>query len=70
MMTVAHNLASLQIVDLVHLLSYDFHGPWEAYTHHIAPLYAHPLDQGLDALLNVVRRLPNETTYVANTLNY
>ena len=42
------------IVDRIHLMTYDFHGPWEDFTHHHSPLYAHPLDSAGNISLNVV----------------
>ena len=36
-------------------MAYDLHGPWDPLTHHQSALYAHPLDQGEDIFLNVVR---------------
>lgn len=42
--------------DLVSVISYDFHGPWENYTHHQSGLYAYPEDNGNNLYLNVVGR--------------
>jgi len=35
-----------EVFDYINLMAYDFHGAWEPFTHHNAPLYAHPLDEG------------------------
>ncbi|CAL4236974.1 unnamed protein product, partial [Meganyctiphanes norvegica] len=35
-----------QVFDYINLMAYDFHGAWETFTHHNAPLYAHPDDEG------------------------
>ena len=43
-----------KIVDRIHVLTYDFHGEWEGFTHHHSPLYAHPLDSAGNATMNVV----------------
>ena len=44
-------------VDRIHLMTYDFHGPWEDFTHHNSPLYPRSDDSGLNAELNVVRSI-------------
>ncbi|XP_042219680.1 chitotriosidase-1-like isoform X2 [Homarus americanus] len=50
----AYDVAALaRNLDLVNLMGYDLHGSWEHYAHHHSPLYAHPLDKGMNALLNV-----------------
>ena len=42
------------IVDRIHLISYDFHGPWENFAHHHAPLHSHPDDNAANSTLNAV----------------
>ncbi|CAG0892416.1 unnamed protein product [Darwinula stevensoni] len=37
--------AMSQTLDYINVMVYDMHGAWESYTHHNAPLFAHPLDQ-------------------------
>ena len=32
-------------LDWIAVMTYDFHGPWEKYTGHVAPLYYHPDDE-------------------------
>lgn len=40
---------------MINIMAYDFHGHFEPYIGHIAPLYASHLDTvGLNATLNVV----------------
>ncbi|CAG0900059.1 unnamed protein product [Darwinula stevensoni] len=34
-----------QALDIISVMVYDMHGAWETFTHHNAPLYAHPNDQ-------------------------
>ncbi|XP_042204644.1 chitinase-3-like protein 1 [Homarus americanus] len=41
--------AMVDVVDLVNVMTYDLHGPWEQYTHHQSPLYAYK-DDHADAL--------------------
>ncbi|XP_057595590.1 acidic mammalian chitinase isoform X2 [Hippopotamus amphibius kiboko] len=42
-----------QSLDYIHVMTYDFHGPWEGYTGENSPLYKHPTDTGSNAYLNV-----------------
>ncbi|CAL4118675.1 unnamed protein product [Meganyctiphanes norvegica] len=42
-----------QVFDYINLMAYDFHGAWETFTHHNAPLYAHPSDEGDAVPFNV-----------------
>ncbi|CAG0902229.1 unnamed protein product [Darwinula stevensoni] len=37
-----------EALDIISVMVYDMHGAWETFTHHNAPLYAHPLDQSGD----------------------
>ncbi|XP_068242072.1 acidic mammalian chitinase-like [Palaemon carinicauda] len=39
-------------LDLINLMTYNFHGNWEKYTHHRSILYAHPKDEGRALTLN------------------
>lgn len=41
-------------VDLANVMTYDFHGTWETYTHHQSGLYAYSADAGDNIYLNVV----------------
>ncbi|CAG0923469.1 unnamed protein product [Notodromas monacha] len=41
------------VADFISLKTMDFHGAWEQHTHHVAPLYQHSLDVGVDAPFNV-----------------
>ncbi|KAG0711282.1 Acidic mammalian chitinase [Chionoecetes opilio] len=41
-----------QHLDMVNLMTYDFHGDWDPYTHHQSGLYAHPDDTGDNAYFN------------------
>jgi len=46
------------ISDLVtrfHVMTYDYHGSWEDFTHHHSPLGPHPKDNGTALGLNAVR---------------
>ena len=38
--------AIVRNMDMVHLMTYDFHGAWENETHHNAPLCGYPSDYG------------------------
>jgi chitinase len=40
-------------VDFIHLMTYDFHGPWETNTHHHTILHAYPEDSDGSLYLNV-----------------
>ncbi|CAG0900587.1 unnamed protein product [Darwinula stevensoni] len=40
--------AMAESLDIISVMVYDMHGAWEPFTHHNAPLYAHPLDQSGD----------------------
>ncbi|KAL3289217.1 hypothetical protein HHI36_003651 [Cryptolaemus montrouzieri] len=42
-----------EVVDYINVMAYDYHGDWETYTGHYAPLHASHLDTGDNALLNV-----------------
>lgn len=49
-----------RILDMLNIMAYDFHGHFEPYIGHIAPLYASHLDtDGQNATLNVVSIFPN-----------
>ncbi|XP_050706154.1 chitinase-3-like protein 1 [Eriocheir sinensis] len=41
-----------QNLDLLNLMTYDFHGPWEPETQHHSALYGQPADTGANAYLN------------------
>jgi len=41
----SYHLAQMaQYLDIFNVMAYDFHGSWEPYTGHVAPLYLSPLD--------------------------
>ncbi|CAL4110837.1 unnamed protein product, partial [Meganyctiphanes norvegica] len=40
-------------LDYICLMAYDMYGPWDNFTHHNAPLYAHPSDVGDNLNKNV-----------------
>ncbi|XP_030725201.2 acidic mammalian chitinase [Globicephala melas] len=42
-----------QYLDYIHVMTYDFYGPWEGYTGENSPLYKYPTDTGNNAYLNV-----------------
>lgn len=44
------------VTDLLILRGYNFHGTYDTYTHHHAPLYGHPGDTGNNLFLNIVSR--------------
>jgi len=46
-------LLDADVCDFVSVNNFDYHGAWEQYTHHNAPLYAHPADIALDESLNL-----------------
>ncbi|XP_069978338.1 chitinase-3-like protein 1 [Penaeus vannamei] len=51
---VAYDVPELSdVVDFVMLNGYNLHGPWHTFTHHHAPLFAHPADTGANALLSI-----------------
>ncbi|ROT67642.1 chitinase 4 precursor [Penaeus vannamei] len=35
-----------EYLDMVHVMGYDYHGTWENFTHHNAPMCGHHLDEG------------------------
>nr|XP_027225089.1 chitinase-3-like protein 1 [Penaeus vannamei] len=41
------------VTDLLILRGYNFHGTYDTYTHHHAPLYGHPGDTGNNLFLNI-----------------
>merc|ERR1712180_153085 len=50
----AYNIPEMnRVFDYINLMAYDFHGAWEDFTHHNAPLYAHPDDEGEAIPFNV-----------------
>lgn len=51
----AYDIPALSgVTDLLLLRGYNFHGTFNTYTHHHAPLYAHPEDAGINLFLNIV----------------
>lgn len=45
-------------MDQIHVMAYDYHGAWETFTGHNAPLYANPsIDTGDYLYFNIVRLL-------------
>ncbi|XP_065582679.1 acidic mammalian chitinase-like isoform X2 [Artemia franciscana] len=42
-----------ELLDMINLMTYDYHGAWETITGHNAPMYAHPLDDGNVTNFNV-----------------
>ncbi|KAK2718198.1 acidic mammalian chitinase-like isoform X2 [Artemia franciscana] len=42
-----------ELLDIINLMTYDYHGAWEQWTGHNAPLFAHPLDDGNVTNFNV-----------------
>ncbi|KAK2718199.1 chitinase-3-like protein 1 [Artemia franciscana] len=42
-----------ELLDYINLMAYDYHGAWEQFTGHNAPLYPHPLDDGNVTNFNV-----------------
>ncbi|XP_047477009.1 chitinase-3-like protein 1 [Penaeus chinensis] len=40
-------------LDMVHVMGYDYHGTWENFTHHNAPICSHYLDEGVLQYFNV-----------------
>ena len=43
----AYNIAEMnKYLDIVNIMTYDFHGDWEQFTHHQTPLYQYPGDVG------------------------
>ncbi|XP_042855923.1 chitinase-3-like protein 1 isoform X2 [Penaeus japonicus] len=50
----AYDIPALSgVTDLLLLRGYNFHGTFNTYTHHHAPLYAHPEDAGINLFLNI-----------------
>lgn len=47
-------LSHLRYLDYIHVMTYDFYGPWEGYTGENSPLYKYPTDTGNNAYFNVV----------------
>ncbi|CAG0897863.1 unnamed protein product [Darwinula stevensoni] len=45
--------ALLESMDFLNVMTYDYHGAWENFTHHNAPLYGHPMDEGNFTYFNV-----------------
>ncbi|CAL4115199.1 unnamed protein product, partial [Meganyctiphanes norvegica] len=43
-------------MDLFHIMAYDYHGAFENFTHHNAPLCQYPLDEGNMTWFNVVSK--------------
>ena len=41
-------------LDVMSIMAYDFHGAWENFTHHNAPLCSYPTDEGKFIYFNVV----------------
>ncbi len=43
-------------LDVVNIMAYDYHGAWDTFVHHNAPVRMHPLDAGQEeyAFFNVV----------------
>ncbi|KAJ3653205.1 hypothetical protein Zmor_012469 [Zophobas morio] len=41
------------VLDMINVMTYDYHGDWESWVGHNAPLYASHLDEDDNALLNV-----------------
>ncbi|KAF0286863.1 putative chitinase 10 [Amphibalanus amphitrite] len=37
--------ALAEYLDILNVMSYDYHGPWDPFTGHVAPMYISPLDQ-------------------------
>ena len=51
----AYDIPSIaQHVSLTNVMTYNFHGPWEHYTHHHSGLYAFSEDSGGSLFMNVV----------------
>ena len=44
-------------IDILSIMTYDFHGAWENFTHHNAPLCGYPSDEGDFVWFNVVRKI-------------
>ncbi|KAK7016749.1 Cht9p, partial [Halocaridina rubra] len=40
-------------LDYINIMAYDMHGAWETFTHHNAPLYAHPMDNQDNQTYNI-----------------
>lgn len=50
-------------LDLLNVMTYDFHGSWESQTHHHSSLKAHPKDTGGNLYLNQVNILHNNMSF-------
>ncbi|XP_071539679.1 chitinase-3-like protein 1 [Panulirus ornatus] len=51
----AYDVAAMaEVMDQVHIMTYDYHGAWQNFTHHNAPLCGYYLDWGVYVYFNVM----------------
>lgn len=47
-------LGLVETLDMLNVMGYDYHGTWENFTHHNAPLCGHYLDEDVLQYFNIV----------------
>ncbi|CAG0913024.1 unnamed protein product [Notodromas monacha] len=45
--------ALIETLDIINVMAYDYHGAWDTYVHHNAPVHGHALDSGNNTYFNV-----------------
>ncbi|XP_042225396.1 chitinase-3-like protein 1 [Homarus americanus] len=54
-MDAAYDIPAIaSLLDQAHIMTYDYHGAWDNFTHHNAPLCGYYLDWGINIYFNVV----------------